>query len=106
MSSRPSKGIFRKEALDQLSSPEQLDQLLEVVSRKSWIPIFGLAAAMGLALTWSIAGTIPVTVEGAGQLHFKDSLRSLTSPAAGQIVSLAIKVGTVIEPNMVLGLSR
>lgn len=104
MSSRPSKGIFRKEALDQLSSPEQLDQLLEVVSRKSWIPIFGLAAAISLALIWSVVGTIPVTVEGAGQLHFLDlPLSPLPAPAAGRITTLRLTVGDVVKKGEKLG---
>lgn len=103
MSSRPSKDIFRKEALDQLSSPEQLDQLLEVVSRKSWIPIFGLAAVIGLALIWSLVGTIPVTVEGAGQLHVDGSLRKLPSPAAGQIATLDLSVDQEIQQGQQLG---
>ncbi|MCH9033843.1 MAG: NHLP bacteriocin system secretion protein [Planctomycetes bacterium] len=103
MSKRPSKSIFRSEALDQLSSPEQLDQLLQVVSRKSWLPLLGMAAVIIMALIWSVAGTIPITVEGAGQLHYKDSLRSLPSPAAGRIASLGLVVDEEIEMGQELG---
>lgn len=103
MSKRPSNSIFRSEALDQLSSPEQLDQLLQVVSRKSWLPLLGMAAVIIMALIWSVAGTIPITVEGAGQLHYKDSLRSLPSPAAGQIASLGLAVDEEIEMGQQLG---
>ncbi|MCH8147102.1 MAG: NHLP bacteriocin system secretion protein [Planctomycetes bacterium] len=103
MSKRPSKSIFRSEALDQLSSPEQLDQLLQVVSRKSWLPILGMAAVIIMALIWSVAGTIPITVEGVGQLHYEDSLRSLPSPAAGRIATFDLSVDKEIEMGKELG---
>lgn len=103
MSKRPSKSMFRSEALDQLSSPEQLDQLLQVVSRKSWLPILGMAAVIIMALIWSVAGTIPITVEGVGQLHYKDSLRELPSPADGRIETLDLAVDQEIETGKSLG---
>ena len=103
MSERPAKSMFRREALDQLSSPDQLDQLLQVVSRKSWLPIAGAAAVITLGLIWSIAGTIPITVEGAGQLHYEDSLVPLPSPAAGRIASLKFSIDQEIEKGQLLG---
>ena len=103
MSKRPSKSIFRSEALDQLSSPEQLDQLLQVVSRKSWLPLLGMAAVIIMALIWSVAGTIPITVEGAGQLHYEHSLKPLSSPAAGRIEKLGLSVDEEIKIGQLLG---
>jgi hypothetical protein len=48
--SEQSNSIFRKESLERLSSPEQLDQLMQVVSPKSWLPLASLASLMALAL--------------------------------------------------------
>ena len=39
--------LFRKKSLERLSSPERLDQLLQVADPKSWIP---LLTACGLIL--------------------------------------------------------
>lgn len=103
MAKRPSNSIFRSEALDQLSSPEQLDQLLQVVSRKSWLPLLGMAAVIIMALIWSVAGTIPITVEGAGQLHYEHSLKPLSSPAAGRIEKLGLSVDEEIKIGQLLG---
>jgi len=103
MSSPRTKDLFRLEALDQLSSPEQLDQLLQVVSRKSWIPLATLAMIIALALLWSLLGRIPVTVEGAGLLVYPHQVVPFQSPAAGQIVALNVKAGDPIRKRQVLG---
>ncbi|MEQ8232275.1 MAG: NHLP bacteriocin system secretion protein, partial [Gammaproteobacteria bacterium] len=64
------KDIFRKEALDQLSSPEQLEQLLEVTTRKAWISLYTVAGTLVAVLLWSIFGQIPITVDGSGIFVF------------------------------------
>ena len=38
--------IFRKVALERLSSPEQLDQLMQVTSPKGWLALAGLGALL------------------------------------------------------------
>ncbi|MFQ3614168.1 MAG: NHLP bacteriocin system secretion protein, partial [Cyanobacteriota bacterium] len=63
-------GLFRKESLERLSSPEQLDQLLQVVNPRDWLPLGCLAALVGAGLMWSIFGRIPLTVSGQGVLVY------------------------------------
>lgn len=58
--------IFRKESLERLSSPEQLDQLMQVVNAKSWLSLSALGALVGLAVLWSIFGRIPIAISGKG----------------------------------------
>ncbi|MBD2071846.1 hypothetical protein H6F93_30730 [Leptolyngbya sp. FACHB-671] len=68
MSEQSKTSIFRKESLERLSSPEQLDQLMQVVSPKSWLPLASLASLMALALVWGFFGRIPITAVGKGIL--------------------------------------
>ena len=58
--------LFRAEALERLSSPEQLDQLMQIVTLRSWLPLATLAGLLFCALAWSIFGHIPVTTSGQG----------------------------------------
>lgn len=88
--------IFRKESLERLSSPEQLDQLMQVVSPRSWLPLSALAGLVGLALLWGIFGRIPVTATAEG---------ILVRPAenAKELVSLSYfksEDGSRIRPGM------
>lgn len=60
--------LFRKESLERLSSPEQLDQLMQIVTPKSWVPLGTLGVLVLVGLVWSVVGRIPITVTGSGLL--------------------------------------
>lgn len=96
------RSIFRKESLERLSSPERLDQLMHVVSPKSWLPLVALGSVMGVVVIWSIYGRIPITVEGQGVLIYPSNVVPLQSKSAGQLMALNFKVGDVIKKGQVL----
>jgi HlyD family secretion protein len=58
--------LFRQEALDQLSSPEQLDQVMQVVRPPAWLPLSAMGVLVAVAGIWSVFGRIPLTVTGEG----------------------------------------
>ncbi|MGB3571917.1 MAG: hypothetical protein WA783_04850 [Phormidesmis sp.] len=72
-----SNSIFRKEALERLSSPEQLDQLMRVVTPRSLLPLLALAGLLGGGLIWSVLGRIPVTTTGQGALVYADTVENM-----------------------------
>ena len=76
--------IFRKESLERLSSPEQLDQLMQVVNAKSWMPLATLGSLIMLAVIWSVFGRIPITATGEGALVYP------TASASDQLVNLTL----------------
>lgn len=83
--------IFRQEALNRLSSPEQLDQLMRVTSSRSWIALAAVGLLLFVALLWGIFGTIPTTVPAQGFL-VRRGVQSLDAPHAGVVKE--IKVGS------------
>lgn len=60
--------IFRRKALERLSSPEQLDRLVDIGARRPWIPLGSAVLAIVFAVGWASIATIPVEVEGCGVL--------------------------------------
>jgi HlyD family secretion protein len=58
------KPIFRQAALERLSSPEQLDQLMQVTTPKGWLALIALAGLLVTAVILGFVGSIPVTVTG------------------------------------------
>ncbi|MDX2213495.1 MAG: hypothetical protein SFY66_09420 [Oculatellaceae cyanobacterium bins.114] len=68
MKNDPQTSIFRQESLERLSSPEQLDQLMQIVHSRSWLSLAALGSLVGLAVVWSIWGRIPIMVTGRGVL--------------------------------------
>ncbi|MCU0567377.1 MAG: hypothetical protein MUF49_12355 [Oculatellaceae cyanobacterium Prado106] len=87
--------LFRQEALDKISSPEQLDQLLQVISLKDWWPLASLGFLVAIALLWSILGRIPLTAQAKGLL-----LQNTSNPK--QLISISyfpIEDGRQIQPG-------
>ena len=61
------KKLFRKSALEQLSSPEQLDRLLQVTNPKGWIALLAVWALLVMIIIWSIYYEIPTKEYGQGR---------------------------------------
>jgi len=96
------RNLFRKEPLERLSSPEQLDQLMQVVGPKDWIPLATTGSLVLLALLWSLLGRIPITVTGRGVLIQPRRVVEFQSPIAGQLKNLNVQVGQCIQKNHLL----
>lgn len=100
------KSLFRKESLERLSSPERLEQLMQVVRPKDWLYLATSGALLVLAVIWSIFGRIPVTVNGRGVLILPQKTAQFQSLGLGNsqsLVSLAyftIGDGKRIQPGM------
>ena len=101
--------LFREEALQRLSSPEQLDQLVKIVTPYSWLPLAALSGLLGCGLLWSVKGRIPVTTTGQGALVYTEVASSspqppnLGDPIPQQLVGVAyFSAGEIaqIQPGM------
>jgi hypothetical protein len=88
--------IFRKAALDRLSSSEQLDRLLQVTSPRGWIALAGLGLLLTAGLLWGIFGRVQTTVEGQGILIRPEGVKSIESPRAGVVLNLLVHAGDLI----------
>lgn len=85
--------IFRKVALERLSSPEQLDQLLQVTDPKGWLALGALGVILVSALAWGVWGAIPTEATGEGILLRRGGVSDLVAPGAGQIEEVLVGVG-------------
>lgn len=98
------RNIFREKSLERLSSPEQLDQLMQVIKPKSWLPLASLGVIVSAALVWSVYGRIPVTIEGRGVLVYPRRVVQVEAEGSGQLMSLMVSVGDVVEAGQVIAL--
>ena len=60
--------IFRSAALNRMSSPEQLDQMLEVTTPKYWMALIGIALLLVFGLLWGFFGRMTTKVMGHGMV--------------------------------------
>lgn len=94
--------LFRKEALERLSSPERLDLLMQVVSPKGWIALACLGGGILLLVLWSVFGRLPVTVNAKGVIVRPHEVVSLQAIGGGRIRELRVRPGSTVKEGDVL----
>ena len=99
MTNDKKRTIFRKESLDRLSSPERLDELVQVITPKDWLPLVALGGLVVCGLMWSILGRIPLTVGGQGVLLRSRQVIEIQSPISGQLQELKLNVGDCVKKD-------
>ena len=98
--------IFRKVSLERLSSPEQLDQLMQVTSPKGWIALLSMIGLLTIALVWGFLGYIPTTAAGNGILLRKGGVATIVSAGSGQVAEVLVALGDVVEKGQVVARIR
>jgi HlyD family secretion protein len=94
--------LFRQQALDRLSSPEQLDEVLQVTNPRSWLALAGVGLLLATALAWGIWGSVPKKVRGEGMLIRGERLFKISSPGNGQLIHMNVVAGTVVTQGQVV----
>lgn len=94
--------IFRQVALDRLSSPEQLDQLITVTSPKGWIALLTLGALVLAFVGWGIFGTITTKVNGSGMIMETGNVIQVTPWEDGQVAEIYVTAGSTVAPGQLL----
>jgi HlyD family secretion protein len=95
--------LFRKTALDRLSSPEQLNQLVAITSPRAWITLGAISLLLLAAILWSFFGSIPSTVSGQGIITYPRGIDQVVSYGTGVIsFSGPLHMGDKVEPGQVL----
>jgi HlyD family secretion protein len=92
------EALFRQEAIKKVSSPEQLDRLMQVTRRRGWIALATLAAVLVGAIAWGIYGAIPTRVAGSGIiLEHGGGVVDVQSRGAGRLVAVLVRPGDRVE---------
>jgi|LakMenEpi03Aug12_release.lakeMendotaPanAssembly.Ray.scaffolds.fasta_scaffold81576_3 HlyD family secretion protein len=98
--------LFRKAALDKLSSPERLDVLMQVTSPKGWLALATMGGLLAGVIVWSIIGSIPTRINGQGMLIRGGALREIKAGGTGVIEELTLTQGGTVAINQLVGRIR
>lgn len=93
--------FFSKSALEKLSTPEKLDQLIQVTSPRAWIALFTIAIALVTTVAWGCFGRVKTKVNTSGIL-LGGEVYDVVSTTQGQLVSLAVEVGDQVAEGDVI----
>jgi HlyD family secretion protein len=100
---RSSDGVFRDAAVERLSSPEQLDQLVSITRPFDWVAAIALLLGLVVLIAWSILGRIPTRVIGDGILLSSGGrVVDAVSGVAGRLASIDVAVGDEVRLDQVI----
>lgn len=98
--------VFRKSALERLSSPEQLDQLMRVTNPVGWLALGAVILLLLMIVAWGIWGSIPTEAIGEGILIRYGGVSNLVSTATGQVEEIEVAVGDPVNKGQVVARIR
>jgi HlyD family secretion protein len=93
------QGTFRKSALDRLSSPEQIDQLLQVTPLRAWIALAAIAAVLFIGLIWGIFGSLSSYVSGSGILVREGGAFEIVAYGEGRVLGISTEDGAMVKKD-------
>jgi HlyD family secretion protein len=94
--------IFRKVALERLSSPEQLDLVMQVTNPRSWIALAGLGLLLAATVVWGFLGSVPTKVMASGVLIRPGGVFDVYAQGTGQVAALAVKEGDAVTEGQIV----
>lgn len=93
------QNVFRKAAIERLSSPDRLDSMLKVTTPLSWVGIAAAAALAAAVIFWSLTGSIPTTVSASGFLVNSYNTNTIFSGIAGRVSQIMVEPGSALKPG-------
>lgn len=96
-----SAGFFRKSALEKLSTPEKLDQLIKVTGPKAWIALATVFIALGTGICWAVFGTVKTKLNAIGVV-LGGEVHEVVATSQGQLVKLHVAIGDHVKKGDVI----
>ena len=97
--------LFRKESVERISSPEQLEDYLRVTTPTVWIVLAAVILLLASLFVWSSVTAMESYATGTAEV--KDSLLTLSfddaDKAANVTVGMNVRVGELVTPVLSIG---
>ena len=85
--------LFRKGALDKLQSPERLNDMVQITTKKGWFALAGISGIIVIGVIWCFLGRIPEVVSGDGMLLQHDGITEVISNGTGILSKMYAQEG-------------
>lgn len=96
------KKLFRESALERLSSPEQLDRLIQVTNPRGWIALLAVWALLFMIIIWSVFGEITTKEHGQGIIVAGGGLKIVGASGTGRLLTIGVAVDEHIDIDQVI----
>ena len=96
--------LFRKVALDRLSSPEQIDRLLQITPAREWLGLVAVLALLGAGVAWGFVGSVTSKTVGQGVVIRAGGVQDVVSLGAGQVLEVRAATGETVHEGDVVAI--
>jgi HlyD family secretion protein len=93
--------FFRKAALEKLSSPEKLDQLIKVTGPRAWLGLLAITLILLTGVGWAFLGKVKTKLNAIGVL-LGGEVHEIVSTSQGQLISFKVNIGDKIEDGDII----
>lgn len=94
--------LFRKEALDTVSNPEQLDQHVRITRPYVWVLISAITVMAIFVGIWAFTGNMSSGIDSTGVVFPADSVMISNAAATGTVTDVLVKENSRVEKGDVL----
>ena len=94
--------LFNKSALDNLATPEQLDQQVKIMGTSSWILFAAILIGVIAAGIWSFIGTISSGIDYEGVIFNNEDVAIHNTRISGIIQDVLVDEGDVVSEGDIL----
>jgi HlyD family secretion protein len=93
---------YRQVALDQLASPDELDQLPKLVSPRTWFAGVVLFLLVCGVVLWGFLGSIPVKVNAMGTFLTLSGITPVETLYSGELKEILVNVGDMVQSGQLV----
>ncbi|WP_304508680.1 biotin/lipoyl-binding protein [Anaerotignum sp.] len=94
--------LFRKSSIENISSPERLNEYIKITNPGVWGILMGCLILMIAIILWAFYGNIPNTVSAKGIIFPQKGVVSAIPFEDGRINDMRVKVGDYVEAGQIL----
>ena len=94
-------GFFRKSALEKLSTPEKLDQLIKVTGPRAWIALVTVFLALSTGMSWAFLGKVKTKLNAIGVV-LGGEVHEVVATSQGQLVKLQVSMGDKVKEGQII----
>ncbi len=96
------RSIFRKSALDKISSLDQLDQTMTIVKPSNVLALISVGIMIAVAVAWGFLGRVPDIVMGTGVLVNMDRITSIKYANQGAVKNIFVDHGDTVRNGQII----
>ncbi|RSK47577.1 NHLP bacteriocin system secretion protein [Hymenobacter rigui] len=93
--------FLRKSALEKLSTPEKLDQLIQVTSPRAWIALLVVFVALGTGVAWSVFGRVSTKLNVTGVV-LGGEVHEVVATSQGQLTELHVSISDKVKKGAII----